>query len=179
MFRKKHSIVRRRLLSGLTIVALMTTSGFALADDNRICDMRGSWYGYLETIQVHLMSTVHGAGLSKGSYVLEVPGLDASALGAVKVSSFRGTWERIDNRSFAFTLVGYAVDVSGQTSVIVKISGTNVMATDCNTMVINNTNEFFSAAQDPFGDEQPAYGYERALEHTASRMRVDPPADPL
>jgi len=157
----------------------MMTSGLAWADNNRICDYRGSWYGTFPNSQLTSLATAHGASHSKGSAVLEVPGADLSFLSAVKVSSFRGTWETIDNRSFAFTFVGYGLNVSGQTVVIVKISGTGTFATNCTSITVNNTTEIFSGAQDPFGDEPPVYGYDRGEEHSISRMRVDPPAEPL
>ena len=183
MLNKSYSIMKRRMLAGLGVMALLVVPGLTLADDegddNRRCDFRGSWYGFLPTLQLDFITTLEGGSGSQGIYILEIPGFELTALGAVKVSNFRGTWERMDKRSFAFTLLGYGVDANGQSTVIVKISGINNISRDCNTITIDNTNEIFSGDQDPFGDEAPAFGYIRGGVHYASRMRVDPPAEPL
>ena len=183
MLTRRQSIGRRWLLACLTIVAALVVSGLTLADEENDsypkCDFRGSWYGYLPTLQLDFMSMITGTSASHGTYVLEVPGFELTALGAVKTSSFRGTWERLDKNSIAFTLISYGVDTIGQTTVIVKISGIDTISNDCNTMSIENTNEIFSGVQDPFGNQAPAFGYVLGGKHAASRMRVDPPAEPL
>jgi hypothetical protein len=128
------------------------------------------------------LGTAHGVSDKKGTYTLEIPGLNLGSFGftdVVKISTFRGTWERINKDSIEFTVVGYAVDVLGQTVVIGKISGTDTLAKDCNSITIKNTTELFGPLQDPFGGGPPLYSYFRGVDHSAARMRVDPPAEPL
>jgi len=181
MSRRKHEITKRRLLVGLGLMVILTVPAVTLAD-NRTCEFNGSWYGHLPTFQLDFVGTAHGVDSSAGTYSLEIPGLNLALFGfpdAVKLSTFRGTWERIDRRSVAFTVVAYAVDSFGQTVVIGKISGIDTFTEDCGSITIKNTTELFGPGQDPFGGEMPDYSYFRGQDHSASRMRVDPPAEPL
>ena len=172
------TLASSRLFSGLCLFALLAAFDSANADGKSTCKLNGSWYGYLPTFQIDFVGTAHGSNPSGGTYVLEVPGLNPGLVGfpdAVKASTFRGTWSKIDNWSVAFSVVGYAVDTAGQTVFIAKISGIDTFSKDCNSINIKNTIEFFAPGQDPFGVEEPAYGWIIAAPHSASRARVDPP----
>jgi hypothetical protein len=155
---------------------ILTAPAIALAD--KACSFQGSWYGYLPTLQLDFLLTVHGYSGPKGTVSLEIPGLNLALFGfpnVVNIPTFRGTWERIDNQSVALTVVGYAINSSGQTEVIGKISSIDTFAEGCNSINIQNTNEFYAPDQDPFGDDDPEFGSFPAAPHSASRMRVDPP----
>ncbi|MCP4932990.1 MAG: hypothetical protein GY927_02020 [bacterium] len=172
----RHSTTKLALLLFASVILLAPQ---ALADKSGGCNFQGSWFGVLPTSGKIFLSTAHGRSASTGTYSLEIPGFDATLGGfpgfehAVKISTFRGTWERTGGNTFAFTLIAYAVDSDGITVGIGKVSGTDTLSEDCNSMYIENTTEVFYAGQDPFEDQpvfaippQPHWGY---------RMRVDPP----
>lgn len=173
MRRETDSISKWCWFAELCLLAILMLPGLALADDE--CSYVGSWYGS-NSMQLDFVVTVHGKR-SGGTLVLEFPGIDSFVPfpGVARTSSFRGTWEEIHRRSIAFTLVGYSVDSSGQTIVIIKISGFEELSQDCNSGFIESTTELFAPEQDPFGGEDPVYGWFQGA-HPASRMRVDPPA---
>lgn len=169
---------RQVLLAAVGLLTALLMHNSALAASENVCKFNGSWYGFLPTTQNDFVGTAHGSSPSGGTYVLEVPGLIPALFGfpdVVNWSSFRGTWNKIDKKSVAFTLVGYAVNASGGTEFIAKISGVDTFSEDCNLITINNSIEFFAPDQDPFGIDDPAYGWIIAAPHTASRIRVDPP----
>ncbi len=176
-----YRLARRGIIPTVMLLAALSVPGLAMAD--KACDFPGSWYGYLPSFNIDFIGTAHGAAHgftnAAGTYTLEVPGLDLTYIGFPfpgKISTFRGTWERVDKRTIAFTFVGFGVDAFGQTVVIAKLSGIDTFSEDCNSITIQNTIELFAPGQDPFGEDDPAYGSFPAGIHSASRMRVDPPA---
>lgn len=169
--------MRKQILVSFVLACfiLVLSPTTALAD--KACSFRGSWYGFLPTLQLDFMSTAHGLSGSRGTYTIEIPGFDPTLFGyypdAVKISTLRGTWERINNQSIAFTVIGYAVDLYGQTQWIGKISGIDTFTEDCNSISISNTTEVFEPGDDPFQDSF-VLAFPGAP-HSAHRMRVDPP----
>lgn len=180
MIKRRFSIAKWWSLAGLVLLTSLMSLEAVLADgdddDVARCSILGSWYGYLPTYQIDALVTAHGASEKRGTYTLEVPGLNLALFGFTDVtnmSSLRGTWERIDKRTFSVTVVGYAVDSFGHTLVIGKISDIDTISEDCNSINIQSATELFAPGQDPFGDEPPAYGWFFGAPHSISRMRVD------
>jgi len=140
------------------------------------CKFQGSWFGFSADGSASWMSTAHGQSSSIGTYIVEYPGFDFGWFWptAAKGSTLRGAWERIDEDTFAFTVIGLALDLAGTTVGIVKLSGTDSLLEDCNTMLIENTVEVFGGSQDPF-EEDPDGGVIQLPPHYGYRMKVDPP----
>jgi hypothetical protein len=94
---------------------------------------------------------------------------------AVKITDFRGTWERIDGNTFAYTVLGIAVDENGATQYIAKLTGTETLSDECNTMFVANTKiQIYLPQADPFADA-PLIGPIPVPDHYAFRMKVDLP----
>jgi hypothetical protein len=150
------------------------------------CKLHGSWFGYEPTIgDAYWMSTASGQSASAGTLVLEVPGFDitltagdpptATFPDALKITDLRGTWERIDGNTFAFTVLGIVVDESGVTQYIAKLTGTDTLSDECNTMFIENTKlQIYLPQADPFADA-PLIGPMPYPDHYGFRMKVDLP----
>ena len=96
----------RRLATMLGLLAILVAPGFALADN--ACQFHGSWFGHLPSSDIDILFTAHGVSSSKGIVTLELPGFDPTLGGlfgdAVKISTARGTWQRIDNQPVALTV---------------------------------------------------------------------------
>lgn len=150
------------------------------------CKLLGSWVGYQnETGYAWWMSTASGQNASAGTLVLEVPGFDvtfpvgeppvATFPDAVKVTDLRGTWVRTDGNSFAYTALSIVVDANGVPQYISKLSGTETLMDECNTMFLENTAlELFLPSMDPFEDD-PIIGPVPFPDHYGYRMKVDLP----
>ena len=162
----------------VSVLALAVATSGSAADQGNAqgCSPLGSWFGFDATNRASWMSTFHGQTASSGTYVLDVPGIDASQFfgSAVRASTFRGTWQRTGGNTIAFTVISFALDAGGQTVGIAKLSGNDTMMENCNTLFITNTLELYAPDVDPFQSQ----GYPIQLpDHYGYRMRVDPPAN--
>jgi len=150
------------------------------------CQLYGSWLGYsAATGDAWWMSTVSGQNAAGGTVVLEVPGFDITLPtgdspvqtfpDAVKSTDLRGTWKRIDSNSFAYTVLGIVVDENGVTQYISKLTGTETLLDECNTMFLENTAlQIYLPQADPFTDEA-FIGPIPFPDHYGFRMKVDLP----
>lgn len=150
------------------------------------CKLHGSWIGYDTTFgDAWWMSTASGQSATAGTLVLEVPGFDltlpagdpptATFPNALKITDLRGTWERIDGNSFAYTVLGIVVDENGATQYISKLTGTDTLSDECNTLFIANTKlQIYLPQADPFADT-PLIGPMPIPDHYGFRMKVDLP----
>jgi hypothetical protein len=154
----------------------------AFAEKPQGCKVLGSWMGYDNVGDANWISMVMGQSSSKGTYILEAPGFDATLGGlyqdAVMGGTLRGVWKRTGPNTFAVTLIGLAVDSGGNTLYISKLSATDTfLAEDCNSMWIEGTLELFLPNQNPF-DEEPFIGPFPLDPHWGYRMSVDPLDNP-
>ena len=150
------------------------------------CKLLGSWLGYsTSTGDAWWMSTASGQNAAGGTLVLEVPGFDVTLpAGSPPVPTFpnaiagtdlRGTWVRTGSNSFAYTVLGIAVDEYGATQYISKLTGTETLIDECNTMFLENTAlQIFLPMMDPFTDS-PIIGPIPFPDHYGYRMKVDLP----
>lgn len=150
------------------------------------CKLHGSWLGYsTSTGDAWWMSTAGGQSAAAGTVVLEVPGFDMTLIVgdppapvfpfAFKATDLRGTWERIDANKFAYTVLGIVVDENGTTQYISKLTGSETLIDDCNTMFLENTAlQIYAPQADPFAD-LPLIGPIPFPDHYGFRMKVDLP----
>jgi hypothetical protein len=125
------------------------------------------------------MSTADGQSANFGTIKLELPAFDMTLFGNFptakkKPLTLRGVWKRTGGNTFAYTLIGFAIDENGRTVWIGKNSGYDTLTEHCNKLTVVSTLEIFLPDQDPFAD-QPYLAIPIPV-HTAQRMRVDPPA---
>ena len=162
------------IASGLLLLTyLMFSYGptTALAAKSEGCLIQGSWIGYHGS-SAYWVSTASGQNAASGTYELEVPGYLNQLPGAVRASAMRGNWERTGDYSFRVTTVGIAVDSTGSTLYIVKVSGDDTLSEDCNSMSINSSIEVFWGDQDPFEDDP--FLVVPPVPHMGYRMSIDP-----
>jgi hypothetical protein len=94
---------------------------------------------------------------------------------AVQSSKLRGVWERTGPNSYAYTLVGFTLDANGGTQYISKLTGTETLSEDCNTMLLQNTYlQIYLPDADPFSDT-PIIGPLYFPDHNGYRMKIDLP----
>lgn len=163
------------ILASVLALAAGTPTSAAEQGNSQACSPVGSWFGYDPAGTAYWMSTFHGSS-SSGTYELDIPGVDVSPFfyGAVRASTFRGTWTRTSGNTIAFTVIGYALDASGVVLGIAKLSGIDTLIDNCSTLSITNTLELYGPTVNPFESQ----GYPISLaDHYGYRMRVTPPAN--
>jgi len=70
-----------------------------------------------------------------------------------------GSWVRTGLRTFDYTVISYGVDETGVPFYIWKANGTIELSPQCDALEVESIDfEFYSADQDPFGSDPPAYG---------------------
>ncbi len=165
------------LIASVLALAVATSGSAADQQNDQGCSPVGSWFGFDATTNTaYWMSTFHGQTPSSGTYVLDIPGIDASQFiaTAARATTFRGTWQRTGGNRIAFTVISFALDEGGQTVGIAKLSGTDTLMENCNTLFIRNTLELYAPNVNPFQSQ----GYHIQLpDHYGYRMRLDPPAN--
>jgi hypothetical protein len=171
----------------LMLIGLIAFPAQGLAAEDQACSYIGSWYGFntveteegeiVEGDTLEWMINVQGPSQTSGTNNLEDILFDLTLGGAfsnaVRSTTLRGVWEKTGNRTFAFTMITYAVNATGSTEWIGKMSGTATLIDDCNKEYLDLTMEIFLPGQDPFVDE-PYTGFSLP-NHYGYRMRVDPP----
>ncbi len=176
---ESHMTTRQWLGLIASVLALtVDTSGSSADERNKQgCSPLGSWFGFDATTNTaSWMSTFHGQTPSSGTYVLDIPGIQASQFlpTTVRASTSRGTWQRTGGNTIAFTVISFALDAGGQTVGIAKLRGTETMMEKCNTLFITNTLALYAPNVNPFQSQ----GYPiQLLDHHGYRMRLDPPAN--
>jgi hypothetical protein len=152
------------------------------------CKVLGSWMGYytidpFPTGDAWWVSTITGQNAEHGISILDIPGFDPTITvdgvptfpDAVKSSALRGVWERTGPYSYAYTLVGFTLDSNGGTQYISKLTGTETLSEDCNTMLLQNTYlQIYLPDADPFSDT-PIIGPLYFPDHNGYRMKIDLP----
>lgn len=171
----------------LMFIGLVAFPAQGLAGEDQTCSYIGSWYGFntVETPEGEIIEgdtlewtiNVQGPSQTSGTNNLESLLFDLTIGGtfptAVRSTSLKGVWEKIGSKTFAMTMIGYAVDEDGAPVWIGKMSGTATLVDDCHKEYLDLTMEIFLPGQDPFADEA-LFGF--ALpNHYGYRMRVDPP----
>lgn len=160
----------------LMLIGLVSFPDQGIANQDPACSYIGSWYGVNADGDLEWMINVQGPSQTSGTNNLESLLFDLTIGGAfptaVKSTTLRGVWEKTGNRTFAFTMIGYAVDANGATVWIGKMSGTAALIDDCRREYIELTMEIFAPGTDPFADE-PLFGFSLP-NHYGYKMRVDP-----
>lgn len=149
----------------------------AAAGNDEGCKLNGSWIGYSGT-GAWWMASPTGQNARHGINVLDVPGFDFTMGGAFPVvnsSQLRGVWERTGGNTFAYTVIGFAVDSNGDAQYISKLSGTETIMEGCDVMFLEHTTlQIYAPDADPFSDDpilDPMY----FPDHYGFRMHVDLP----
>lgn len=170
----------RKWLAVLTsVLALGAGTPASAADHGNAegCSPLGSWIGFDTAGTAYWTASFYGQTASSGVEVLDIPGLDPSWLipSAVRVSTFRGTWQRTGGNTIAASLISLALGSAGQTVAIVKFRVVDTLMENCSTLVINNTAELFLPDANPF--QSDPYAVIPLPEHYGYRMRVDLPSN--
>ena len=176
----KLAVLRRVLLTCLTVVGVLalTTPDVSYAEPNG-CKLQSSWLGFFPNEPDNRwMSTADGQSANFGTIKLELPAFDMTLSGNFptakkKPLTLRGVWKRTSGNTFAYTLIGFAIDENGRTVWIGKNSGYDTLTEHCNKLTVVSTLEVFLPHQNPFADA--AILAVPIPVHTAYRMRVDPP----
>jgi len=168
------------VLAALVLGAV--TIGTARAADGPHCGFVGSWLGYAPRSANNLvwMGTADGASSFSGTFVIDDPSDSASLNGvfpaAVRMTTLRGVWKRVDGRTFGYTVIGMGVDPSGRVVWINKKSGYATLSPDCGEVTVVGVQEAYPPTEDPYeGVPVRAYGL---ADRTAKRMRVYAPYPP-
>lgn len=160
------------------LIGVASAATLHAADAPR-CGFSGSWLGYAPNTAKALvwMGEVSGASNASGTLTTEDPSESATLNGffpdAVRMTALRGVWERIDGRTFAYTLIGMGVGADGHVVWINKKSGYATLSTDCREMTVVGVQQAYMPGQDPYaGVPVKTYGL---ADRTAKRMPVYSP----
>lgn len=166
-----------QLFISVAVVLLLMAPIPATAGNGQGCKLNGSWIGFNET-GAWWMASPTGQNASHGITVLDVPGFDFTLEGAFPVensSQLRGVWERTGGNTFAYTVIGFAVDSNGEALYISKLTGTETILQGCDVMFLEHTTlQIYAPDADPFSDDpilEPKY----FPDHYGFRMHVDLP----
>ena len=161
------------------VAAWFACASSASGADGPRCSFNGSWLGYAPNTGGALVwtSEVSGSSLASGTLVMEDPSQSPTLNGqfedAVRMTSLHGVWERIDGRTYAYTLISMGVDADGNSVWINKKSGYATLSTDCREMTVVGVQQVYLPAQDPYtGIPVRTYGL---ADRTAKRMTVYSP----
>jgi len=148
------------------------------------CKLIGSWYGMSsQYLTIYWLSTMSGQSSAQGGVALEVPGFDVTlTMGdvtafpdAVDMTTIRGVWERTSGNTFEYTGLSIASDADGIPQYIGKLTGTETLSEDCNTMFLEQTYlQVFAPDADPFEDD-PLFAPVPFPDHYGYRMETDLP----
>ena len=139
------------------------------------CKPMGSWYGYDSEGNAWWTSTIDGQSASHGTSNLEIPGSVAFFPGASGVTELKGQWKRSGPNAYAWTVVAFPFDENAVTLSIVKLSGTNHLGENCDTMWITNiVMEVFYPWDDIYTDT-PILVDDSFPDHPGFRVKVDLP----
>jgi len=166
-----------RLFISVAVILLFMAPISAAAGNDEGCKLNGSWIGYSDS-GAWWMASPTGQNASHGVTVIDVPGFDFTLGGAFPVvnsSQLRGVWERTGGNTFAYTVVGFAVDGNGDAQYVSKLTGTETIMEGCDVMFLEHTTlQIYAPDADPFSDEpilDPMY----FPDHYGLRMHVDLP----
>ncbi|NND57228.1 MAG: hypothetical protein HKN57_08240 [Xanthomonadales bacterium] len=161
----------------VAVILLLIAPVPVAADNGHGCKLNGSWIGYSDS-GAWWMASPTGQNASHGINVLDVPGFDFTLEGAfpaVNSSQLRGVWERTGGNTFAYTVIGFAVDSNGDALYISKLSGTETILEGCDVMFLENTTlQIYAPNADPFSDD-PILDPMDFPNHYGFRMHVDLP----
>jgi hypothetical protein len=148
------------------------------------CKLIGSWYGWSNQYDViYWLSTMSGQNSARGGVALEVPGFDVTLTvdgtptfpDAVEMTTIRGVWERTSGNTFEYTGLSIASDADGLPVYIGKLTGTETLSEDCNSMFLEETYlQIFAPNADPFEDD-PLFEPIPFPDHYGYRMNIDLP----
>jgi hypothetical protein len=159
----------------LTILILMFAAPiFAGGGHEGNCKLLGSWIGYDESGSAWWMSTADGQNASHGTLNLEVPSSKLSFDGAFSVTEFRGSWVKISENTYDWTVVGFPYLEDTTTMLLAKLSGTEIVSEDCNTLNVKHVVlELFEPSAD-INIDDPFYT-EIFPDHAGHRILVNLP----
>jgi predicted small secreted protein len=131
----------------------------------RDCSPLGTWLEVNPYTHVlaGFLSTTDGQSSNEGTIILENPGFGLTLFGlfpeAVAGSGDRGVWKRIGGNTFKYSLMGTAVNSSGEIEWIRKISGTVTILDDCKTEKITAVMLVYLGTDNPF-EGTPLYEFD-------------------
>ena len=177
---------RHWLIPFIAAASTLTITGAATAgdddDEERRCDIRGSWVGGPPNSAGSLV-TYEGkkkrgtkaqelVNVIDPTFGLIVPGNPCQTNGAVRLSDFRGVWERAgggddddddddQQATILSTLVGFGLGPgpipNGEIPVCgIRITSTKTFSDDCNTLDVGFTFDFFEPTADILNDDPVA-----------------------
>jgi len=156
----------RYVLAGILMLGL-AIPGVALADNDddsdkgRRCSNIGTWFGVNSPEDTRLTGvfwTVIGKSEHYGTNIVEQlnnpdPTIGGLIPGAVKASSLRGDWYRTGKRTFAYTMMGYGVDVDNMLVGTVKFRGDVTLYYDCEFAYVTAMLDIYYPNTSPFDDD--------------------------
>ena len=164
-------------LSGFFLCAVLVLPTIpALAGQHEgDCKASGSWYGYDEYGSIWWTSTVDGQSASRGTLNLEIPGSVNFLDSPFSVTEMKGQWIKIGGNAYDWTAVGFPFDENAASLLIVKVSGTNILGEDCDSMMVTNiVMEVFPPTADVYTDTPLAVDTS-FVDHPGFRIKVDLP----
>jgi hypothetical protein len=142
--------------------------GTAVAEDmgkhkGQVCVGRGAWYGGEVgpdgSLRITYTVSYIEETTDRGSLILYFPQFDPAPFvpGAVKASLPRGFWTRVSPTEAYWAALVVAVDATGATVGVLKLSGPVTPGKDCNEFIVVSNMEGFAPDADPFKDP-PLWG---------------------
>lgn len=159
------------LVAGLALPVIPAVAG----DHAGGCKAIGSWYGYDEFGSIWWTSTIDGQSASHGTMNLEIPASVNLFDGSYSITELKGQWSKTGGSTYDWTSVGFPFDENAASLMIVKVSGTNILGEDCDSMMVTDiVMEVFSPFADIYSDTPIAVDTS-FLDHPGFRIKVDMP----
>jgi len=106
----------------------------------------------------------------QGDFINLDPSIGGLVPKATQLTGWRGEIRRLSASGGEYVRIGAALDESSAPVAIIVATG-SFENTDCSTVSWNGTTAVYDAQQDPFGEEEPVYGFV-SLDEEAVSTRV-------
>lgn len=152
----------------------MPASPVHASPPSQYCQFAGSDIGYDEAGNAYFVGDAQGTSTAFGTasvkVVLDPVTLQALIPGIADATEFKGTWRRIDGRSFRTAVVGLAMDANQNVLAIIKMSGVTTFDDSCQKETIADVLDLFEPNRNPFTDS--SYFSMELPVHDAYRMPI-------
>jgi hypothetical protein len=107
----------------------------------------------------------------EGDFINPDPSMGGLIPEARRLTGWRGEIHRSSATGGEYIRIGAALDAAGAPVAIIVAAG-SFETTDCSTVSWNGTTAVYDAQQDPFGEEEPMYGFVSLDERAVSTRLV-------